>query len=70
MLGVFLNNDLSFNTHIFSFGEKSRQVCNLLIYAYSGLNNNILISLYKVYVIQVSFRFYLNYILTLLYVFN
>ena len=50
MLGVFLNNDLSFNTLIFSFGKKSRQVCNLLLYAYSGLNNNSLISWYKVYV--------------------
>ena len=33
---------------IFSVVKKSKQMCNLL-YALSRLNNNILISLYKVY---------------------
>ena len=41
---------MSFKTHTFSVVKKSRQMCNLLLYAFSDLNNNILISLYKVYV--------------------
>ena len=36
--------------HIFSVVKKFREMCNLLFYAFSGFNNNILISLYKVYV--------------------
>ena len=30
--------------------KKSWQMCNLLLYAFPGLNNNILVSLYNVYV--------------------
>ena len=47
--GVFLDDDLSFETHIFGGFKKSKQMCDLLLRAFRGLNNNIIISLYKVY---------------------
>ena len=49
-LRVFLDDDLSFKTHIFSFVKNTKQKCNLLLYAFSSLNNSILISLFKVFV--------------------
>ena len=50
ILGVFLDGDLSFKTHIFTLVKKSRQMRNLLLNTFHGLNNKIVISFYKVYV--------------------
>ena len=56
-LRVFLADDLSFEIYIFSVVKKSRHLCNLLLFAfYNGLNNKLIISLYKV-----SARSLLNY---------
>ena len=56
ILGVFLDDNLSFKTHIFGGVKKSRQMCNLLLCAFHELNNDIIISLDKVYI-----RSLLNY---------
>ena len=40
--GVFLDDDLSFETHIFGGFKKSKQMCDLLLRAFRGLNNNII----------------------------
>ena len=53
-LGVFLDDDICFKTHIFGVVKKSKQMYNLLLRAFCGLNNNILISLHKVYVKPLS----------------
>ena len=50
ILGVFLDDDLSFKIHLFGVVKKSGQMRNFLLLAFHGLNNNIIISLYKVYV--------------------
>ena len=47
---IFLDDDLSFKTHIFTVVKTYRQTYNLLLRAFYGLNNNIVISLYKIYV--------------------
>ena len=50
ILGVFVDNDLSFKTHIFTAVKKARQTCNILSTAINGVDNIILISLYKIYI--------------------
>ena len=50
ILGAFQEKDLSFKTYIFEVVKISRQKRNLLLRAFHGLNDNIIISLHKVYV--------------------
>ena len=50
ILRVFLDDNLSCETHKFTVVKKARQMCNLLLLTLHELNNNITISLYKVYV--------------------
>ena len=50
IVGFFLDDDLSFKIRIFTVVKKSSPMCNLLLRVFHGLNNNIIISLYKVYV--------------------
>ena len=42
IFGVFLDDDLSFKTHIFGLVKKSRLICNLLLRAFQGINNNLI----------------------------
>ena len=50
ILGIFVNNDLSFKTHIFALVKKARQICNILLTTFNGVYSIILISLYKIYI--------------------
>ena len=50
ILGVCIDNDLSFKTHIFAIVKKARQTCNLMLNAFAGVDIHVLVSLYKIYV--------------------
>ena len=54
ILGVFVDNDLSFKTYIFAMVKKVRQTCNILLIAFNRLDNIILISLYKIYIRSIT----------------
>ena len=38
ILGVFVDNDLSFKTHIFAMVKKARQTCNILFTVFNGVD--------------------------------
>ena len=50
ILGVFINKDLFFKTHFFVIVKKAKQTCNILLTAFIGVDNEILMSLYKIYI--------------------
>ena len=50
ILRVFVDNDLSFKTHIFTMFKKARQTCDILLTAFNSVDNIILISLYKIHI--------------------
>ena len=50
ILGVFVDIDKSFKIHIFASIKKARQTCNILLTAFNGVDNLILIFLYKIYI--------------------
>ena len=50
ILGVFADNDLFFQTQIFAMVKKVGQICKVSLTAFNGVDNIILISLYKIYI--------------------
>lgn len=52
ILGVSVDNNLSFKEHIFNIVKKARQTCNLLLSAFKDVDRSILIRLYKTYVLS------------------
>ena len=54
ILGVWLNDKLSFKEHVYEIVNKSSRVCALILNNIKNVDNNMLIKLYKCFVRPVS----------------
>lgn len=50
ILGVHIDNELSYTQHVFYVADKARKLCNMLLRSFAKCNANLLIQLYKIYV--------------------